>query len=238
MNAITAARRVRRRGLRRRRRRRSRPSRSEPARSGAQVYDAVTTKAGRYVQGGGCLTVGVAGLVQSGGFGSFSKALRHGGGEPAGGRDRHRGRRGAHRQRLHEPGAVLGAQGRRRRQPWRRDAADAAQRMSCRSSSARLIMAIKATSDAAFRRLIGRIDRHSTATACSIRTGASRSPSGRDNALVDLDGVPGARPAAGGSGLAAVPRLGGRRRREEFSFEAAPTVPRRAGAAVLGPRRF
>src|SRR5262249_27409253 len=38
-----------------------------------QVYDAVTTKAGRYVQGGGCVTVGVAGLVQSGGFGSFSK---------------------------------------------------------------------------------------------------------------------------------------------------------------------
>jgi FAD/FMN-containing dehydrogenase len=38
------------------------------------VYDAVTTKAGRYVQGGGCMTVGVAGLIQSGGFGSFSKA--------------------------------------------------------------------------------------------------------------------------------------------------------------------
>jgi FAD/FMN-containing dehydrogenase len=38
------------------------------------VYDAVTTRAGRYVQGGGCATVGVAGLVQSGGFGSFSKA--------------------------------------------------------------------------------------------------------------------------------------------------------------------
>lgn len=38
-----------------------------------QVYDAVTTKAGRYVQGGGCTTVGVAGLIQSGGFGSFSK---------------------------------------------------------------------------------------------------------------------------------------------------------------------
>jgi FAD/FMN-containing dehydrogenase len=40
----------------------------------SQVYDAVTTQAGGYVQGGGCLTVGVAGLVQSGGFGSFSKA--------------------------------------------------------------------------------------------------------------------------------------------------------------------
>lgn len=40
----------------------------------AQAYDAVTTRAGGYVQGGGCMTVGVAGLVQSGGFGSFSKA--------------------------------------------------------------------------------------------------------------------------------------------------------------------
>src|SRR5665213_1897884 len=38
------------------------------------AYDAVTTHGGRYVQGGGCTTVGVAGLVQSGGFGSFSKA--------------------------------------------------------------------------------------------------------------------------------------------------------------------
>ena len=38
-----------------------------------QVYDAVTTRAGRYVQGGGCTTVGVAGLIQSGGFGTFSK---------------------------------------------------------------------------------------------------------------------------------------------------------------------
>jgi FAD/FMN-containing dehydrogenase len=38
-----------------------------------QAYDAVTTKGGAYVQGGGCTTVGVAGLIQSGGFGSFSK---------------------------------------------------------------------------------------------------------------------------------------------------------------------
>ena len=38
-----------------------------------EAYDAVTTKAGRYVQGGGCTSVGVAGLVQGGGFGSFSK---------------------------------------------------------------------------------------------------------------------------------------------------------------------
>jgi FAD/FMN-containing dehydrogenase len=40
---------------------------------GIQAYEAVTTKGGRYVQGGGCLTVGLAGLVQSGGFGSWSK---------------------------------------------------------------------------------------------------------------------------------------------------------------------
>jgi FAD/FMN-containing dehydrogenase len=39
-----------------------------------QTYDAVTTHGGRYVQGGGCATVGVAGLVQGGGFGSYSKA--------------------------------------------------------------------------------------------------------------------------------------------------------------------
>jgi FAD/FMN-containing dehydrogenase len=39
------------------------------------AYAAVTTRAGRYVQGGGCTSVGVAGLVQSGGFGSFSKGF-------------------------------------------------------------------------------------------------------------------------------------------------------------------
>jgi FAD/FMN-containing dehydrogenase len=39
------------------------------------AYDAVTTKAGRYVQGGGCTTVGVAGHIQSGGFGSLSKGF-------------------------------------------------------------------------------------------------------------------------------------------------------------------
>ncbi len=37
------------------------------------AYDAVTTRTGRYVQGGGCTSVGVAGLIQSGGFGSMSK---------------------------------------------------------------------------------------------------------------------------------------------------------------------
>lgn len=39
------------------------------------LYNAVTTQAGRYVQGGGCTDVGVAGLVQSGGFGSMSKGF-------------------------------------------------------------------------------------------------------------------------------------------------------------------
>src|SRR5499427_5809633 len=40
---------------------------------GIQAYDAVITKGGKYIQGGGCLTVGLAGLIQGGGFGSFSK---------------------------------------------------------------------------------------------------------------------------------------------------------------------
>jgi FAD/FMN-containing dehydrogenase len=39
------------------------------------AYNAVTTVAGRYVQGGGCTTVGVSGLTQGGGFGSFSKGF-------------------------------------------------------------------------------------------------------------------------------------------------------------------
>src|SRR5271163_1462172 len=43
------------------------------------VYNEVTTNGGRYVQGGGCMTVGVAGLVLGGGFGSFSKAYGTGG---------------------------------------------------------------------------------------------------------------------------------------------------------------
>jgi hypothetical protein len=37
------------------------------------TYTEVTTKGGRYVQGGGCGTVGVAGLVLGGGFGTYSK---------------------------------------------------------------------------------------------------------------------------------------------------------------------
>ena len=40
-----------------------------------RVYHETMVKAGRYVQGGGCLTVGVAGLVLGGGFGSLSKAF-------------------------------------------------------------------------------------------------------------------------------------------------------------------
>ncbi len=40
-----------------------------------EAYTAVTTKGGRYVQGGGCTTVGVAGLISSGGFGTYSRGF-------------------------------------------------------------------------------------------------------------------------------------------------------------------
>jgi FAD/FMN-containing dehydrogenase len=56
----------------------ARPVPAVSAEAGAMwmdLYNAVTTKGGRYVQGGGCMTVGVAGLVQSGGFGVFSKGF-------------------------------------------------------------------------------------------------------------------------------------------------------------------
>ncbi|HLI67488.1 MAG TPA: FAD-binding oxidoreductase [Caulobacteraceae bacterium] len=39
------------------------------------VYNAAAVQRGRYAQGGGCTDVGVAGLVQGGGFGSFSKGF-------------------------------------------------------------------------------------------------------------------------------------------------------------------
>lgn len=42
------------------------------------AYNAVTTSGGRYVQGGGCATVGVAGFIHGGGFGSFSKRYGQG----------------------------------------------------------------------------------------------------------------------------------------------------------------
>jgi FAD/FMN-containing dehydrogenase len=45
----------------------------EPGAIWVQAYNEVTTKGGRYVQGGGCMTVGVAGLILGGGFGSYSK---------------------------------------------------------------------------------------------------------------------------------------------------------------------
>jgi FAD/FMN-containing dehydrogenase len=54
------------------------PVRAVSAEAGAvwmDLYNAVTMQGGRYVQGGGCTDVGVAGLVQSGGFGSFSKGF-------------------------------------------------------------------------------------------------------------------------------------------------------------------
>src|ERR1700722_11179692 len=46
----------------------------EPGAIWGHAYNEVTTKGGRYVQGGGCTTVGVAGIILGGGFGSFSKA--------------------------------------------------------------------------------------------------------------------------------------------------------------------
>jgi FAD/FMN-containing dehydrogenase len=48
---------------------------AEPGAVSIDLYDAVTTRAGRYVQAGGCTDTGVAGLVQGGGFGSFSKGF-------------------------------------------------------------------------------------------------------------------------------------------------------------------
>src|ERR1700693_4178536 len=47
----------------------------EPGAIWGHVYNQVMTNSGRYVQGGGCMTVGVVGLILGGGFGSCSKAF-------------------------------------------------------------------------------------------------------------------------------------------------------------------
>src|SRR4029077_3870885 len=47
----------------------------EPGAIWGHVYNRVMTQAGRYVQGGGCMTVGVVGLILGGGCGSCSKAF-------------------------------------------------------------------------------------------------------------------------------------------------------------------
>jgi FAD/FMN-containing dehydrogenase len=56
----------------------SAPAPAVTAQAGAMsidLYNLVTTQGGRYVQGGGCTDLGIAGLIQSGGFGSFSKGF-------------------------------------------------------------------------------------------------------------------------------------------------------------------
>ena len=161
------------------------------------------------------------------------EGVRHGRGEPAGGRGRHRRRDGADRQRLHPPGPVLGAQGRRRRQPRRRDPAHAAHarpagvvRRGVRDRPGDLGRRVP-PADRPHRRLL----RREPAEPALGR--ADRLPAGQR--ARDRDGVPGAGPAAGGGGLAPVPRLAGRlagglRRRVRADD------PGRAGPALLGPR--
>ena len=83
-------------------------------------------RGGRYVQGGGCATVGVGGPHPERRLRQLLQALRDRGGEPARGGGRHRRRPGAHGQRVHRPGPLLGAEGRGRRDVRRGHPADAA----------------------------------------------------------------------------------------------------------------
>ena len=86
----------------------------------AQVYDAVTTqgrrlRAGRRLHDGRRRRAGAERRLRQLLEGATARRR-----QPAGSRSRHRRRRGADRQRLHQPGPVLGTQGRRRRQLRRR----------------------------------------------------------------------------------------------------------------------
>ena len=206
----------------------------EPGAIWGHVYNEVTTKGGRYVQGGGCLTVGVAGLVLGGGFGSFSKAYGTAGANlieaevvTADGEVKIanactnpdlfwalKGGGGGFgvvtrvTLRTHELPIFSASCSRRSRRRPTTPIAD-----SSRKSST------------------------STRKRSSIRIGASRSCIGRGD-VVDFDGVPGPRPATGGGDVATVLRLG-RRFAAGFRHRIGAADPCSAGGATfLGPRRF
>ena len=138
-----------------------------------EAYEAVTTAGGRYVQGGGCTTVGVAGLVQGGGFGSFSKTFGSAAASLLEAEIVTADGAVAHRQRRAGAGPLLGAEGRRRRHVRRRHPPDAAPPMICRPPSGVARWSMTAASDAAFLALLDRfIDLY--AERLFNPTGASR----------------------------------------------------------------
>ena len=188
--------------------RRSRPSRSRRARSGGRSTTRSRPRAGRYVQGGGCMTVGVAGLIQSGGFGSFSKAYGMAAASlleaevvTADGAVRIANA-------CTQSGPVLGLKG------GGGGSLGVVTRLTLRTHElpeffGAVFMTIQATSDAAFRRLVGQIIGFYAERAAQSALGrADRLPAGQRPR--DRHGVPRARPAAGGGDLAPVPRLAGR----------------------------
>src|SRR5262249_14834199 len=89
------------------------------------AYEAVTTRGGRYVQGGGCTTVGVAGLIPNGGVWRALEENRPCNGGVTLGGGCHRRRCCAHRQCLYEPRPLLGPEGRWRGKPGRCHPGDA-----------------------------------------------------------------------------------------------------------------
>ena len=200
-----------------------------------QVYDAVTTKAGRYVQGGGCLTVGVAGLIQSGGFGSFSKAY------------------GMAAASLLEA-EIVTADGAVRianacTHPdlfWAIKGGGGGSfgvvtRLTLRTHDLpEFFGAVFTTDPGGIGRCLSAADRPGHRL---LRRGAVQPPLGRADRLPPgecprhRDGVPGPRSAAGGGHLAPVLRLAGRLS-AGLQHRVGADGPRRASTAFLGPRSF
>ena len=196
------------------------------------VYNAVTTKAGRYVQGGGCATVGVAGLVTGGGFGSFSK---HYGMAAAGLLEAEVVTAdGAVRiaNACTHPDLFWALKGGRRRQLRRRDAAHAAHARDSR------VLRRRARDDPGdVRRGVPAAHRALTsfyAEALFNPRWGEPCTSGRQCAG-PRHGVPRAHAGRSRRGLEAVPRLGGGGEAGLHDGVAAPDH-RGAGAALVGPR--
>ena len=145
---------------------------------------------------------------------------------------------GAHRQCLHQSRPVLGAEGRRRRQPRRRHAAHAAHARAARSCSARRSARSRRSSDAAFRRLIERFVAFYRESLFNPHWGEQVALAAGQRAARSRWCSRASTRAQARGGVAAVPRLGaratGRRLHARCSRRSFSHVPARA---FVGRRR-
>ena len=185
------------------------------------TYNQVTTKGGRYVQGGGCGTVGVAGLVQAGGFGSFSKKF----GTAAAGLLEAEIVTADGEVRIAnactDPDLFWGLRG------GGGGSLGVVTRLTLKTHDlpsffGGVLATIHAFSEDAFRKLIGSFHRFLRRQSLQPALGRDDHPAAGQPTR-HSDGIPGARPASGGECLAAIFSLG-QRIAQDFTYWLTPRI--------------